>query len=434
MTGRPSTPEPSRSLPGFVGTFGSAGVRDWWVDLLVALRNILRQWRRSAMGLIAVACGVIAFLLAAGFTEWMQWALRESTIRSGLGHVQVVRTGYRDGGRANPFKYLLPEDSADLKAIESIPGVVSVAPRLHFSGLASLGDVTVAFLGEGLVPEREGELAGSVVTVEGAALSSADPNGIVLGRGLASSLGAKVGDPVVLLASTKSGAMNAVEGRVRGLFSTVSKAYDDSALRVPLPMAQRLMRASGVHEWVILLRDTEQTNAVAATIRRQIASAGLEVTTWYDLADFYRKTVTLLSRQVGVVEWMIAIIIVLGISNTMMMTVMERTGEIGTSMALGAWRVRILRRFMAEGVIIGLLGGVAGVLAGLALAAAISRVGIPMPPPPGMTEGYLGKIMVTWRLVTDAVALAFVTTLAAGVYPAWKASRMNVVDALRRNR
>ena len=199
-------------------------------------------------------------------------------------------------------------------------------------------------------------------------------------------------------------------------------------------MAQRLMRASGAHEWVVLLRDTEQTDAVAASIRSQITSTGLEVTAWYDLADFYNKTVKLLSRQVSFVKWMIAIIIVLGISNTMMMTVMERTGEIGTSMALGAKRIQILRRFMAEGMIIGLLGGMAGVLLGLALAAAISRVGIPMPPPPGRTEGYLGEIMVTWPLVADALALAFVTTLAAGVYPAWKASRMNIVDALRRNR
>ena len=131
---------------------------------------------------------------------------------------------------------------------------------------------------------------------------------------------------------------------------------------------------------------------------------------------------------------MIAIIIVLGITNTMMMTVMERTGEIGTSMALGAKRVQILRRFIAEGMIIGVLGGIAGVLVGLALAAAISKIGIPMPPPPGATRGYSAAILVTWPLVVNALVLAVVTTLVAGLYPAFKASRMNIVDALRRNR
>jgi len=409
-------------------------MKDLLVDVLIGLRSVIRQPRRSAMGFVAVGGGVVAFLLAAGFIEWMYWGLREGTIRSGLGHVQVVRSGFRESGRADPYRYLLSDDPADRQSIEATPGVVTVAPRLAFSGLASLGDATVSFIGEGLVPEREGALASNVEIVDGAPLSSDDSHGIVLGQGLAKALQAKVGDTIVLLANTGSGGVNAVEGRVRGLFSTVAKAYDDSALRVTLPMAQQLMRATGSHVWVVLLRETDQTKAVAASIRDRLHSPGLEVTPWYELADFYNKTVTLLSRQIAVVEWMIAIIIVLGISNTLMMNVMERTGEIGTSMALGARRIQILRRFIAEGVVIGLLGGVAGALIGSLLAVLISRIGIPMPPPPGMSRGYVGEIMVTWPIVLDSFALAFLTTLLASVFPAWKASRMNIVDALRRNR
>ena len=128
---------------------------------------------------------------------------------------------------------------------------------------------------------------------------------------------------------------------------------------------------------------------------------------------------------------MIAIIIVLGISNTLFMNVTERTGEIGTAMALGARRRQILRRFVTEGVVIGALGGLAGVLLGWLLALAISHVGIPMPPPPGMARGYVAEIMVTWPIVADAVMLALLTTLVASVVPAWRASRMNIVAALR---
>ncbi len=406
-------------------------MRQAFVDVLVAVRSVIRQPRRSAMGFLAVGMGVLAYLLAAGFIEWMYYGLREGTIKSGLGHLQVNREGYRAGGRADPYRYLLPDGSARQAALETLPGVVTVAPRLAFSGLASVGDATISFIGEGIVPEREGALAGSVDVVAGKALRSDDPDGILLGQGLARTLQAKEGDPVVLLVTTQAGGVNAVEGRVRGIFSTVTKAYDDTALRVTLPLAQRLLRTQGAHTWVVLLDDTTRTDVVARELRTQLAGSGLEVNTWRDLADFYTKSVALLSRQVTVVKWMIGVIIILGISNTLFMNVTERTGEIGTAMALGAKRRQILRRFVVEGVVIGALGGLAGVALGTLLAHAISQVGIPMPPPPGMARGYVAEIMVTWSIVLDAVLLALVTTLVASIIPAWRASRMNIVAALR---
>jgi putative ABC transport system permease protein len=225
-----------------------------------------------------------------------------------------------------------------------------------------------------------------------------------------------------------------VEVKVRGLFSTIAKAYDDAALRVPLGIARQLLGVSGAHTWVVLLDDTRRTPETVARMRVELANSKLEVTPWYDMADFYNKTVILFSKQVGVLKLIIAVIIVLSISNTLMMSVLERTGEIGTRMALGYTSASIMRQFLSEGVLLGLLGGVLGILAALALAHVISAVGIPMPPPPGRARGFLGEILVTWPLVFDAIALAIATTLVASVYPAWKASRMVIVDALRHNR
>jgi putative ABC transport system permease protein len=138
--------------------------------------------------------------------------------------------------------------------------------------------------------------------------------------------------------------------------------------------------------------------------------------------------------QIGVINFIIAIIIVLSISNTMMMNVLERTSEIGTCLAVGRSRRQILRQFLYEGTTIGLIGGALGVLLGWLLATAISWVGIPMPPPPGMSQGYTGRIMFTGELGVKAFALALSTTLVASLYPAWKASRMGIVDALRHSR
>jgi putative ABC transport system permease protein len=100
-------------------------------------------------------------------------------------------------------------------------------------------------------------------------------------------------------------------------------------------------------------------------------------------------------------------------------------------MALGDRRSTILRRYLAEGAMMGLFGGLLGAAIGIGLAWLISRMGIPMPPPPGMAISYVAGILVTPGIVLDAIALSIVTAFLAGLYPAWKASRMSIVDALR---
>jgi putative ABC transport system permease protein len=403
-------------------------------DLVLALRNILRQRRRSGIALAAIVFGVVALLLAAGFIEWIFWAMREDTVQSRLGHLQISRPGYQDKGRADPFAYLLPERSEAFDAVVRLSGLRAVAPRLSFSGLVSHRESTLSFIGEGVDPVQEAHFSRGVLVTDGAPLSHYDPNGIVLGAGLAANLGVSVGDTVVLLATTPGGGINAVEARVRGLFSTITKAYDDSAVRVPIAMAQELLRVRGAHVWVVLLDRTELTSATWHRLRQEPALAGYDIVPWTALADFYNKTVVLFSRQVGVVRLIIAVIIVLSITNTMMMSVMERTGEIGTSMALGVPRRRVLRLFLAEGALLGAIGGLIGLAGGYGAALAISAVGIPMPPPPGMARGFTGQILVTPELARDTLALAVATALAASVYPAWKASRLVIVDALRHNR
>ena len=154
---------------------------------------------------------------------------------------------------------------------------------------------------------------------------------------------------------------------------------------------------------------------------------------WYSLADFYNKTVTLFNKQMAVMWVIVAAIIVLSITNTMTMSVIERTWEIGTAMALGDTRATVLIRFLLEGAVVGLVGGVIGLALGYLLAQWISSIGVPMPAPPGMAHGYIGRILITPRLAAESFALAIFTTVIASLYPAWKASRLEIVDALRHN-
>ena len=261
-----------------------------------------------------------------------------------------------------------------------------------------------------------------------------DPTGIILGEGLARNLGAGVGDRIVLLASTSDRGINAVEVIVGGVFSTANKSYDDSTLRMDIEKARQLMRVKGSHVWMLLLKDTARTDKVLERLRSTLPKKDFEVIPWYVLADFYNKTVILFGKQIQGVKIILALVILLSISNTMMMSVMERIGEIGTSMALGVKRISIMQLFVSEAVVLGCVGGLLGLFLGLLLAYIISSIGIPMPAPPGMTKGYTGQIMFTWDIALESLALAISTTLAASSYPAWRASQLQIVDALRHNR
>ncbi|SEL37288.1 putative ABC transport system permease protein [Nitrosovibrio tenuis] len=409
-------------------------LRTFWLDFNLAFRNIARQRRRSAIAVGAVGFGITALILANGFIEWIFLDFRESTIKSQLGHLQIVRPGYHGAGKADPYAFLLPDVIPELETPNEPRQIKAVAPRLSFSGLVSYGESTISFIGDGDDPRQQEAFGDALQISEGRNLAADDLLGIIVGEGLARNLGANVGDRVVLLASTASRGINAVEVTIRGLFSTVTKSYDDSALRMPIETARQLLRTQGSHVGIVLLNDTAQTDIVLAELREKLQKDNFEIVPWYDLADFYNKTVALYTRQINGVRLIIAVIILLSISNTMMMSVMERIGEIGTYMALGARRTGVMRRFLSEGVLLGCLGGLLGLLLGLILAYAISSVGIPMPPPPGMARGYTGQILVTWDIALKSLTLAVGTTLAASVYPAWRASRMQIVDALRHNR
>lgn len=408
------------------------------VDFSVAARNLARNRRRALVALLTVAVSVISLILADGFIQWVFWGMREATIQSQLGHIQVVRPGYLSAGTANPYAYLLPEKLPQRTEIESTPGVKLVAPRLAVTGLISHGETTVAFMADGVDPQKqkEAELSKALRIVEGRNLRvDAAAREVVLGRGLARSLNVQPDATVALLATTAAGGINAIEVKVAGIFVSTSQAYDDSALHLPIALAQSLLRVDGAHAWLVLLNDTERTDEYLAQFRARFPTESneLEFVPWYQQADFYNKTVALFSQQMNVLRLIISCIIVLSISNILVANVLERTGEIGTLLAIGFKRNKILRLFALEGVLVGFAGASLGLLGGYVLAELISAVGIPMPPPPGMEEGYTGKIRITLSVLMNGFLIAFITTSLAGLYPAWKASRLEIINALRHN-
>lgn len=403
--------------------------------LRLAFRNVFRNRVRSLITLGAIAFGCVSLIIAGGFIEDTFTQLRESYIRSFLGHIQIYKKGFLEKGPARPFDFMISDPAKVMDMVASSPHVKSAAPRLEFSGLLSTGDTTVSFIGQGVDPVKEAGISTFVQIDSGKNLSAGDAYSVILGKGLAEAITVKAGDPVILVSNTKGGSINALDAIVEGVFFTSSKAFDDRALRVPIATAQKLLHTDEVQTIVVLLDDTEKTGLVMDDLAGRFKKDGLdlEIKPWYEMADFYTKTVTLYRKQFFVLKLIIGIVVILSVFNTMNMSILERTGEVGTIMALGMKRKGVVFLFMIEGLILGVLGGVAGLIGGYLLASLISYIGIPMPPPPGATIYWTAQIKTVPSIFAFAFALAIATSVVSSCYPAFKASRLEVAEALRHN-
>lgn len=399
--------------------------------LKLALRNIFRQRSRTALTLAAVALGVASLILSGGFIEDILVQLREATIRSQLGHIQVYRKGYWESGGQQPLDFLIEKPELAERALEGLPGAALHTRRLNFSGLLTNGNGSLPILGEGVEPDREARIGSAMTILSGHALASTDEFGILLGEGLAKAMQLKIGDSVNLVLNTREGAMNTLDFRVVGVFRTLSKDYDARAVRVALPAAQSLTATEGVNAVVILLDDTALTSRVAAELKSRLPPQ-LEAKPWHELADFYQNTAALYRRQFGVLQAIIVVMVLLSVANSVNMTLHERTLEFGIMRALGRTGRHVFRLAMLEMALMGCLGALLGVAIGVALAAAVSAIGIPMPPPPNSETGFTAAIRLVPTVIAAAFLLGLTASVVAALLPARKVARIPVVNALRR--
>jgi putative ABC transport system permease protein len=399
--------------------------------LAFALRNVFRQRVRSAATLAAISLGVAGLILAAGFVQDIFIQLGEAIIHSQSGHLQVSRQGYRDGRTRAPEAFLIDHPDELKKALVSQTGVQLTLARLGFTGVINNGKRDLGIIGEGVEPSAEAKLGTYLRYIEGRALADTDNDGIVLGQGVAKSLGLKAGDRVNLVISLAQGAVNTLDFEVVGVFQSFSKDFDARAVRIPLAAARILMDNKSAHLLVLLLDKTTDTDPVLASLRKKLPPEGYELASWRELSDFYDKTLQLYDRQFGVLRLIILLMVLLSVANSVNMTLFERTREFGTLLALGDRPGRVFQLIMTESALLGLFGAGLGVLLGCVAAWVISAIGIPMPPPPNANIGYTAFIRLVPLDVLTAGGIGFVATCLAAVMPARRVSRMPVVDALR---
>lgn len=401
--------------------------------LKLALRSLFRHRGRTVITLGAIVFGVAGLILGGGFVEDIFVQVREGTVHSEVGHFQIYAKGYGEHGHDSPFRYMIESPAPLAERIARLPHVRQVLMRLEFTGLLNNGRTDVPIVGEGVEADKEARLGSAVTVVAGRMLKDEDAYGAVVGEGVAQALDLRPGSDLTLLVSTSGGALNTVDLTVVGVIRTMSKDFDARAVRINLPAAQDLLLLDKVHKLVVELDDSAATAQVAPLLRRLLPADRYEIKPWYELAEFYRKVVELYRRQFGILLFIVMVMVLAGVANSVNLSLYERTGECGTLMALGYRGRRVFALLMLETTALALVGSVTGVAVGLLLSWLISLHGIPMPPPPNMNMTYIALIRPQPWVIAMAFAVGILATVLAGLLPARRIARIPVSEALRQN-
>ncbi len=405
----------------------------------IALRNLSRNLRRTLLSILVVAAGTVGILLTAGFISNAFKGLREAMIHGGLGHLEVVTDEALVGKSAAAERSIaqgLTGWEATRDEIEKTPHVLAAGANIHLMGIASKGDASASFLGMAVEPDRERRMEFPVKVRDGENLPEKAPEAgddrVLLGLGLAQSLGAKTGDTITILSMTADGTLNALDLRVNGLYTTGVQDLDTRMLKIHLATAQRLANTDRVSDLIVGLDDTSNTETVRAALEKRFAESGKKLTLveWRKRATFYDQVGAMYSGIFWFLGSIIFVLVVLSTSNTLMMSILERVREIGTLLAIGTSRAQVATIVILEALWLGLLGALAGDVVSWVLIHAINAAKIEMPPPPGAVSGIGLELAVVPEAFVGVVGLMLVVLALAAIVPTVKAVRLKIVDAL----
>jgi putative ABC transport system permease protein len=402
--------------------------------LLLAFRNIFRNRRRTLMTLLMVGGGVAGLLLAGGYFAFMTHGLRESTINDGLGHIQIFTADHFNRDEVRVLDTGIDNWRQVAATVKTGGHVRGVAPRIDFYGMVSNGSKSSVFMGSAVDPDAENSLGFVSRVVSGKNLDS-KPTGEVealIGTGLAKSMNVKVGDGLTLLAMTSDGALNGIDVQIAGIVNSGVAELDARSLRITLASAQRLLQSDRITNLVVGLDATENTDQVAAELTPRLRGLPqqLVLKKWIDLATYYKQVSTMFNGIFLFMGIIVFFMVLMSSVNTLLMSMFERTREIGTMLAMGTPRAWIVALFMLEATLLGVMGAIVGLVGGNLLGALLNASGLHMPPPPGYTVAIPFKVLHVPAQMVGSSLLVIISLAFASILPAIRASRLQIAEAL----
>ncbi len=414
--------------------------------LQLAWRNLWRNPRRTFIAMAAIALGYAMLLFVACLMAGLRWQMIENGTRLGLSEIQVHAPDYYPnrsiqktlgGGRGTDVSALLAAITAD-------PRVYAAAPRVYGYGLVSAShgsSAGVALLG--VVPGQEAKVTVlDTKLVKGTYLTELTPKKVVVGDKLAGVIGVQVGSEIVLLTQAADGSMGNDLYTVGGIVHTGLDVMDRGLVVMLLSSLQELsaLTSQRIHEVGIKLYDIKEATTVAAALEVRLSKiVPVQVSAWPELAPDLANYVQFNRGVTFVLFFIFFLLAVIGIMNTMLMAVFERTRELGMLMALGMRPAQVIGLIMAEAAGLAaaslLVGGAIGAPFlwylqehGLDLGGATGEVVSVA----GVVVGHLWYGRQDFPAYAQAAVGLAATAMVSALYPAWRAAHFRSTEAIRK--
>jgi ABC-type lipoprotein release transport system permease subunit len=404
--------------------------------LVLAWRNIWRNRRRTIINLSAIGLGLAIVIIYGGLMGGIMGEAKSQLDSSGLGHVELTAPGWRTHRAA---KDLLADPQALLARLASaLPPGSDVSARLVLRGLASSAHGNEAVEVQGVDFASEATVADYVRAVRvGAVPAVDDARGLLVGEELARRLALTVGSKVRVMVQRADGEMGAELYRVRGIYHAVTTGISRRRVLMTSDAATTLSGLAGAHQVVIQLAQPADADRLAAALKASLGP-GVEVATYTELFPMFKTMDALMDNAILVASLFVYLLVGLGILNTMLMSVLERTREFGVMQALGTRPSGVVGLVLAESFWIASLAVVLGLTLGLSLTWYGSHT-VLLDYSKAMGEGIdMGGAVIKAAFFTEfsipnalkAARAVYVMALLVGLFPAYRVASMRPVQAL----
>ncbi len=396
----------------------------------MAFRELLRNKRRSFFSSLALGIGLALLLLMASVISGEMRYSMESAVKLQSGHLQVQAKTYNEAKNSLAYEDMIAEPDLVAEKIAGLAPVKVATPRLIASGIISNDDETNGVRLFGVDPVSPASDPFKQEILSGDWIKPDDRSGIMIGQALAQKMNLKSGDSVNLMANTSNGDVDQQMFTIRGIFTTRTPAFDDYTVILPIAKAQALTKTEGHASLIyVLLNDPGQVDAVRAALTTE----SLQIKTYLEMNDMILQMEEF-SRSYMILIYLIVLAITATvIVNTLVMSVFERTREIGILSAIGMKSSRIMSMFFIESGFLAVGGIIAGLIMGGLMVYYASTVGFYFGDV-GSTGLLIGERIYAYMQINDAVTLtilAFAVAILAALYPAIMAARLEPVEAMR---